>query len=81
MRDWRQTGKLENGVAETEAVPGSASKITTRYFGNELETDLMVITAKMSHLFNPRERRFRHIFMRLRPLNTKEGYVGSDGYF
>ena len=32
--------KLENGLAETEAAPGSASKIVTRYFGNELKTDL-----------------------------------------
>lgn len=32
--------RLTNGVAETEAAPGSASKITTRYFGNEIKTDL-----------------------------------------
>lgn len=31
---------LVNGVAETEAAPGSASKITTNYFGNEVEGDL-----------------------------------------
>ncbi len=32
--------KLKNGVAETEAAPGSASKITTKYFGNEVKYDL-----------------------------------------
>src|SRR5688572_21718668 len=32
--------ELTNGIAEVEAAPGSASKITTRYFGNEYTTDL-----------------------------------------
>lgn len=31
---------LVNGVAESEAAPGSASKVTTRYFGNEANGDL-----------------------------------------
>jgi hypothetical protein len=31
---------LQNGISETEAAPGSASKIVTRYFGNEAEGDL-----------------------------------------
>jgi len=31
---------LINGVSEIEAAPGSASKITTRYFGNEAKGDL-----------------------------------------
>ena len=31
---------LLDGVAETESAPGSASKITTRYFGNVAEGDL-----------------------------------------
>lgn len=31
---------LVNGVSEVEAVPGSASKITTRYFGNQASGDL-----------------------------------------
>lgn len=31
---------LHNGVAEEEAAPGSASKITTKYFGNEAKGDL-----------------------------------------
>lgn len=32
--------KLENGFAETEVAPGSASKAVTRYFGNEAKGDL-----------------------------------------
>ncbi len=35
-----QSVQLVNGVAETEAAPGSASKVTTRVFGNEAEGDL-----------------------------------------
>lgn len=31
---------LANGVSEVEAAPGSASKIATRYFGNEATGDL-----------------------------------------
>lgn len=31
---------LVHGISETEAAPGSASKITTRYFGNEVTGDL-----------------------------------------
>lgn len=31
---------LKNGVSEVEAMPGSASKITTKYFGNEASGDL-----------------------------------------
>ncbi len=32
--------KLVNGVSEIPAAPGSASKIVTRYFGNEVRHDL-----------------------------------------
>lgn len=35
-----QIVRLVDGVSETEAAPGSASKIVTRYFGNEVKTDL-----------------------------------------
>lgn len=31
---------LVNGASEVEAAPGSASKITTKYFGNEITGDL-----------------------------------------
>lgn len=30
---------LKNGLSEVEAAPGSASKVTTRYFGNEATAD------------------------------------------
>lgn len=31
---------LVNGISETEAAPGSASKVVTRWFGNEVVADL-----------------------------------------
>ncbi|MES2416270.1 MAG: hypothetical protein V4504_01055 [Patescibacteria group bacterium] len=31
---------LKNGISEIEAAPGSASKIVTKYFGNDLKHDL-----------------------------------------
>jgi heat shock protein HslJ len=34
-----QEVKLENGIATTESAPGSASKIVTKYFGNDLKGD------------------------------------------
>ncbi len=35
-----QVVTLKDGVAEMESAPGSASKVVTRYFGNEVKTDL-----------------------------------------
>jgi heat shock protein HslJ len=35
-----QTVRLVDGVAETPAAPGSAARIVTRYFGNEVRGDL-----------------------------------------
>ncbi|HVV38942.1 MAG TPA: hypothetical protein VHD31_01320 [Candidatus Paceibacterota bacterium] len=32
--------QLTNGMSEVEAAPGSASKVTTKYFGNEAKGDL-----------------------------------------
>lgn len=34
-----QEVKLENGISNIESAPGSASKITTQYFGNDLKGD------------------------------------------
>lgn len=73
--------ELKNGFAETEAVPGSASKIVTRYFGNELKTDLnndgredvvFLLTQEMGGSGT--------FFYAVAALNTENGYKGSDGY-
>jgi hypothetical protein len=73
--------ELKNGEAEVEAAPGSASKITTKIFGNELKTDLngdgredvafiLVQSSGGSGTF----------YYAVAALNTKDGWVGSDGY-
>ncbi|MFA7315933.1 MAG: hypothetical protein WC059_04005 [Candidatus Paceibacterota bacterium] len=72
---------LVNGVSETAIVPDSASKIITRYFGNDFKTDLnndgredivFILTQELggSGVF----------FYAVSALNTEKGYVGSDGY-
>lgn len=73
--------KLKGGIAEMEAVFGSASKIITRYFGNELKADLdgdgrediaFILTQERGGSGN--------FFYAVAALNTEQGYVGSDGY-
>lgn len=76
-----QVVTLVDGFAETEAAPGSASKIVTRYFGNEVKTDLdgdhvedvaFILTQKTggSGVF----------YYAVGAVMTKDGYVGTDGY-
>ena len=73
-----QRVRLKNGVAETAAAPGSASTVTTRYFGNELRTDLDGDRREDGPLYHAGARWLRHVLLR-RALNTSRGYVGSDG--
>lgn len=72
---------LRNGVAETTSAPGSATNVVTRYFGNELVTDLdgdgdedvaFVLTQETggSGIF----------YYAVAALATNDGYIGSDGY-
>ena len=76
-----QRVELRDGVAERETVPGSASKTTVRYYGNELKVDLnsdgredivFIVTEDTggSGLF----------YYAVTALRTDEGYIGSDGY-
>jgi heat shock protein HslJ len=69
---------LVDGVAETESAPGSASKIITRYFGNELFKDLnddgrddvvFLVTQEMGGSGT--------YFYVVAVLNTENGYIGS----
>lgn len=76
-----QRVKLEDGFAEMETAPGSASKIITRYFGNELMTDLdgdgredVVFLVTQS---SGGSGTFYYV---VGALNTERGYVGTDGY-
>ncbi len=71
---------LANGVSEAEAVPGSASKIITRYFGNEAVGDfngdgmddvafLLTQDAGGSGTF----------YYAVAALKTSSGYIGTNG--
>ncbi len=74
--------KLSEGFAETETVPGSASKTITRYFGNELKADLDGNGLEDVVFLLIQETGGSGVFFYVvAALNTKNGYVGSDGYF
>jgi hypothetical protein len=73
--------QLKNGIAEIESAPGSASKITTRYFGNEYVTDLNSDGRNDIVFLLTQETGGSGIFYYVvSALNTEQGYVGSDGY-
>lgn len=76
-----QRVQLRDGVAEVPAAPGSASLVTTRYFGNELVADLnddgrddmvFILTQDVGGSGT-----FYYV---VAALNTVSGYVGSAGY-
>lgn len=72
---------LVNGSAETPAAPGSASKIVTKYFGNDLQIDLNG-DGRMDDAFILTQERGGSgtFFYAVAALNTAHGYIGSDGY-
>src|SRR3989344_2038195 len=72
---------LQNGVSEMEIMPGSASKIITRYFGNELKTDLDGDGPDdVAFLLTQEGGGSGTFFYAVAALNTNAGYIGSDGY-
>ena len=72
---------LVDGVAETPAALDSASKVTTRYFGNKLTTDLNGDGREDVVFLITQERGGSGTFYyAVAALNTAQGYVGSDGY-
>jgi hypothetical protein len=73
--------KLKDGIAEEPAAPGSASKIITRYFGNELATDLDGDGREDTAFILTQEAGGSGTFFyAVAARSTPEGYVGSDGY-
>lgn len=73
--------RLVDGVAEVEAAPGSASKVVTRYFGNELMTDLDGDGRQdVAFILTQDRGGSGTFFYAVAALNTDRGYVGSDGY-
>ncbi len=75
-----QSIQLTNGLSEIEAAPGSASKITTRYFGNELKHDLNDDGREDIVFIVTQEKGGSGVFYYVvAALNTANGYVGSEG--
>lgn len=73
--------KLIDGLAEREVVPGSASKIVTRYFGNDFYTDLNNDGREdVVFLLTQETGGSGTMFYAVSALNTEQGYVGGDGY-
>ncbi|MES2213712.1 MAG: META domain-containing protein [Patescibacteria group bacterium] len=70
---------LVNGISEIPAAPQSATKITTRYFGNEVTGDFnadgRVDTAFILTQNTGGSGTFYYVVV---ALNTKDGYIGSQ---
>ena len=74
--------KLVDGVAEAEAVPGSAAKVVTKYFGNELVVDLNNDGQDDVVFYLTQESAGSGTFYYVvAALATENGYVGSEAYF
>lgn len=70
---------LVDGLSEVEAAPGSAAKIVTRYFGNEVRHDLNDDGREDIAFLLTQETGGSGIFFYVvAALNTPAGYVGSD---
>lgn len=73
--------ELHDGIAETDAAPGSAAKNKTQYFGNELKADLNGDGREDVAFIVTQDRGGSGTFFyAVAALNMPEGYVGSDGY-
>lgn len=73
--------RLENGLAETEIPQGSAARVVTRYFGNELFVDLNDNGREdVVFLLTQETGGSGTFYYAVAALNTEDGYIGSDGY-
>jgi hypothetical protein len=87
-RDYKNSTYLIDGVrvqlvdgAATTTLPGSQANIVTRYFGNELQTDLNGDGREdIVFLVVQETGGSGSFFYAVAALNTEEGYKGSDGY-
>jgi heat shock protein HslJ len=74
--------KLVDGQSEVTAVPGSAARIVTRYFGNEMRHDLNGDGQDDVVFLLTQETGGTGIFYYVvAALSTEHGYVGSQGVF
>jgi len=75
-----QVIELTNGLSEIEATPGSASKIVTRYFGNEAEYDFDGDGRLDTVFLLTQETGGSGVFYYVAvALNKESGYIGSQG--
>lgn len=73
--------KLVNGVSDVAAAPGSASRIVTRYFGNEIRADLNGDSREdIAFIVTQQTGGSGTFYYAVAALNTLNGYVGTDGY-
>ena len=73
--------QLRNGISELEGAPGSASKLTTKYFGNEVEHDLDGDGRLDTAFILTQEGGGSGVFYYVvAALNKEAGYVGSQGF-
>ena len=71
---------IKNGIFEIAAAPGSASKIITRYFGNEVKHDFDGDGREdVAFLLSQDMGGSGTFYYLVFALNTKDGYVGSEG--
>ncbi len=72
---------LTNGVSEMEAAPGSASKITTTYFGNEIRKDVDGDGSEdVVFLLTQNSGGSGTFYYVVAALNTPNGYVGTSAF-
>ena len=75
-----QSVRFTNGVSEIPAAPGSASKIVTRYFGNEVRHDLNADGREdVVFLVTQDTGGTGTFYYAVAALNMPEGYIGSQG--
>ena len=73
---------LTNGLSEVAAAPGSASKVTTRYFGNEATGDLNRDgTPDIGFVLTRSTGGTGTFFYAVVALKTASGYVGTNAVF
>ncbi len=73
--------QLKDGLAESEVLPGSASMVITRYFGNDYIVDLNNDGRQDVVFLLTQETGGSGVFYYVvAALNTERGYIGSDGY-
>lgn len=72
---------LKNGLSEIASAPGSATKTVTRYFGNEVKYDFDGDGREdVAFLLTQEPGGSGTFFYVVAALNTRNGYVGSEGF-